>query len=226
MATVAGKSDLVIAADLLEADAPARIIETVVRERGRLDILVNNAGAGLYTPSHIGSVDLARRVFELNLFAPLELVRQAVPVMKRGGKGMIVNVSSIAGAVTLPWFTMYSSSKAAMLAMTNGLRMELRRSGIRCMSVLPGYVRTRFQNNILAGEIPPALAPMRQRWAITPQQCAEAIVKGVERDARTVVTPASGWALIAAARLFPSVVERRLEAVWHAESLQSEAAPR
>ena len=87
--------------------------------------------------------------------------------------------------------------------------MELRRDGVRTMIVCPGYVKTNFQQHVFAGETPEAV--MRgSRFAITPEKCAADIRRGVERDKRTVVTPRAGWLLIAAARLFPSIVEGRM----------------
>jgi len=213
--------DLIVPADLLHPDSPKRIVDAMMTRFGRIDVLVNNAGAGLYTTAHAGDPSQARQLFDLNFFRPLDLIREAVVPMKSQGSGSIVNVSSIARAVTLPWFTLYSASKAALIALTDGLRMELRASGIHCMAVCPGYVRTQFQTNLLGGTVPPALAPLKQRWSITPAQCAEAIARGVERGTRTVVTPASGWLLIAAARLFPSLVDRQLESVWLSKSGQA-----
>jgi short-subunit dehydrogenase len=222
--SAAGPRDLVIPADLLDIGATERIVAETVARFGRLDVLINNAGAGLYTPAHNSPPELARRLFELNFFAPLELIRHAVPHMRRQGGGAIVNISSIAGAVSLPWFTLYSASKSAMIALTDGLRIELRRDSIHCMSVCPGYVRTNFQRNILAGEVPQALGPMRQRWAITAEECAKAIADGLERNSRTVVTPRTGWLLIALARLFPRLVDRRLESALRDQNLK-ESSP-
>jgi short-subunit dehydrogenase len=102
----------------------------------------------------------------------------------------------------------YSASKYAVGALTEGLRMELRRDGIRTMLVCPGYVRTEFQRRAV-GEVPPQMVKGR-RFAITAAECAAAIRRGVERDARTVMTPRVGWLLVALARLLPRAVEARM----------------
>jgi short-subunit dehydrogenase len=212
---VAGSDGLAIPADLLDPASRQMVVERTLERFGRIDILVNNAGIGLYAPVCFSSMEEARAMFELNFFAPLELIRLAAPHMKRQGSGAIVNVGSIAGKVTLPWFTLYSASKYALGSLTDGLRMELRRSGIHCMTVCPGYVKTGFQSHVLSGKVPEAVGGMKSRWAITPEECAQAIVKGLERDARTVVAPAAfGWLFIMLNRLFPSVVDRRLEAMY------------
>lgn len=90
--------------------------------------------------------------------------------------------------------------------------MELADEGIRTMLVCPGYVRTEFQGHALVGR-PPDRLLRGKKFAITPEQCAEAVARGVERNARTVVTPASGWALILAQQLFPSLVEAQMKKI-------------
>jgi 7-alpha-hydroxysteroid dehydrogenase len=98
---------LVIAADLRDEVARASVVERTLQHFGRVDVLINNAGAGLYVPSHTTPMAEARRLWELNFFAPLDLAQRAAAVMKRERSGVIVNVSSIAGKMTLPWFTLY-----------------------------------------------------------------------------------------------------------------------
>jgi short-subunit dehydrogenase len=80
------------------------------------------------------------------------------------------------------------------------------------MLVCPGYVKTGFQEHVRGGRVPPAVLRTR-RYAITAEQCAAAIRRGVERDARTVMTPRAGWILVALARLLPSVVQARMAAM-------------
>jgi len=87
--------------------------------------------------------------------------------------------------------------------------MELRRYGVHAMLVCPGYVKTAFQQNVIRGG-PPADIQRSRKFAITPEQCATAIRRGVERDARTVLAPASGWFLVALYRLFPGQAQRRM----------------
>ena len=153
-----------------------------------------------------------RRLMELNLFAALGMTQLVVPSMRARRSGLVVNIGSIAGKVALPWLTLYSASKFALGAFTEGLRMELKRDGVAAMIVCPGYVRTGFQEHARGGPAPEAIRSGR-RFAITAEQCAAAIRRGVERDARTVVTPRSGWLFIVAMRLFPSFVESRMAAL-------------
>lgn len=123
---------------------------------------------------------------------------------------MVVNVSSIAGKVTLPWFTLYSASKSALESFTRGLRMELAPSGVKALLVCPGYVKTSFQASVLGGTPPPRLAH-NKRFASSAERVAQAVTEGIEREVRTVLTPSLGWALVAASRLAPGLVDNQLQ---------------
>jgi short-subunit dehydrogenase len=197
-----------IAGDLTDPADRARIIAETIKRYGRIDILINNAAQGSYHPAHTVSDEETRSLFELNLFAPLALANLVIPHMRRAGTGVIVNVGSIAGYVALPWLTLYSATKSALSAATDGLRMELKGTGIHLISVSPGYVKTPFHEHAIG--TPPAAIANRRPSAISAEQCARAIVRGVEREARTVVTPRIGWLLIWLQRLAPSMVDSRL----------------
>jgi len=204
---VGGDDALITPGDLRDPEVRQSVVDRTLERYGRVDILVNNAGAGLYTPSWQTPPELVRRLFELNFFAALDLIQRVVPIMLGQREGMIVNVSSIAGKVTFPWLTLYCATKYALNALGEGLRMELAGTGIRVLTVCPGHVTTGFPGNALAGQPPPAVSG--RSWAgITAEQCAEAIVRGVEREARTIVVPRVGWLLVALARVAPWLVER------------------
>jgi len=218
--SVARPDDLVLAADLADPAQRATLIERVTAAFGRIDILINNAGVGLYQPSYEAEMDAARRMFEVNLFAAVDLAQRAVPVMREQRSGFIVNVSSIAGVTTLPWLTLYSASKSAVCSFSEGLRTEVEPFGIQVMAVCPGYVRTRFQANILGGK-PPDLGGRTREWAITPQRCAADIVDGIERNRRFLITPASGWVLVLLQRFWPRLLQSQFGRIYrrdHAET--------
>lgn len=212
LATVGGPEALRIAGDITRADVRREVVARTMERYGRIDILINNAGMGLYSAAANAPMDDARALFELNLFAPLALTQLVVEGMREQRRGTIVNISSIAGKVTLPWFTLYSVSKFALGSLTDGLRMELKPHGIHAMTVWPGYVKTDFQAHAL-GTRPPEAVRKGKQFAITAEKCAEAIARGVERDAHNVVTPRIGWILVALNRLLPRVVESQLAAI-------------
>ena len=204
-----GPDALIVPGDLTSEETRRRVVDNTLERFGAIDILINNAGLGHYLPSWTDCMEQTRQMMELNFFATLGMIQLVAPHMREQRRGTIVNVGSIAGKMTLPWMTLYSASKYAVGSLTEGLRMELRRDHIHAMLVCPGYVKTRFQQNVLAGG-PPGDIERSRRFAITPERCAKDIRRGVERDASTVVTPSSGWFLVALYRLFPGVAQERM----------------
>src|SRR5580704_10054656 len=209
-AASAGAADVLITpGDVTDDGHRRKLVERTLERFGSIDILINNAGIGLYVPAWSVPMEEARHLMELNFFSPLALTQMVVPHMRERRCGMIVNVGSIAGKVTLPWMTLYSVSKYALGSLTEGMRMELRADNIRTMIVCPGYVKTAFQEHVRAGLAPERVIKAR-RFAIAAPRCARSIRRGVERNARTVVAPPASWLLVVAARVFPAIVEGRL----------------
>lgn len=204
---VAPAEATLIPADLCDRASLEKLAVEARARFGSIDILINCAGVGMYVPSFEADPLMLRRMFELNFFAPVDLTARLLPAMPRGGA--VVNISSIGGKVPLPWLSLYSASKYALNSYSDGLRMELDGRGIQILSVCPGFVDTPFRDNVLMGTIPPAVNRQR-RFKISAEQCADAIVDGLRKRKRTVVTPRIGWALIALVRLFPGLIFPRM----------------
>ncbi len=202
-------ADLAVPADLTTTEGRSRAVDETLSRFGRVDILVNNAGLGVSAPAWKADLNDVRYMFELNVFAPLELTQRVVPSMRASGGGYVVNVGSVAGKVTMPWFTLYSSTKYALGSMTQGLRMELHRDNIQTMIVCPGFVRTDFRHHVRGGPPPGQLQGSRPT-EISAEECARAIANGIERNAKTLVVPRIAWLMVAAARLFPNLVDSLL----------------
>jgi short-subunit dehydrogenase len=200
---------LITPGDLTSEETRSAVVDRTLERFGAIDILINNAGIGCYLPSWSAPLEEARRLMELNYFALLGMTQLVVPHMRARGDGVVVNVSSIGGKVTLPWATLYSSTKYAVASLSEGMRVELWRDGVRTMLVCPGYVQTGFHKNTRFGHAPEGVVKAR-RFALTAAECAKAIRRGLERDARTVVTPRSGWILVALSLAFPSLLAARL----------------
>ncbi len=129
-----------------------RVVQTAWRTYGRLDVLVCNAGYGLIGP--IEGLEYAQMDEQLtvNTLAPAELIRNAVPLMRRQGYGAIVGVSSVAGRIGLGGWSLYVASKFALEGMLESLYMELASSGIRVKLVEPSSVDTPFWKNLDRGQ--------------------------------------------------------------------------
>ncbi len=207
----AGPADLVVAGDLTLDSTRVSLIEKTIERYGKIDGLINNAGRGSYFPASSQPMDDARSLFELNFFAPLHLAQLVTPWLTRS-RGSLVNIGSIASQVSLPWLPVYSASKFALAGLTIAQRAELRRHGIHAMSVFPGYVKTGFHAHA-AGSEPPSLIVKGKQFAISAEECARAVLDGIERRSNVVVTPRIGWILIWLNRLFPGAIESRMDRV-------------
>jgi short-subunit dehydrogenase len=193
----------VIAADLTDSDAPARIAETVEGEHGRLDLLVNNAGAAWRGRFGETGYDNVRRHMELNFDAVVRLTEALLPILRRSAPSSIVNVASTAGRVSRANSGAYSASKFALAGWSDALHLEERPHGVHVGLVLPGFVATEGfpQRELVERRL--------TRWLVSkPERVAEAIVEtGPGGKAERYVPRAYG--LGAAARVVAPRVVRR-----------------
>ena len=128
--------------DLNQPDSDVKLLQLVLDKAGRIDVLINNAGAGITGP--IEEVDpLAMEShFKTNLFGPLTLTQNVLPIMRKQKSGLIINITSIGGYMGLPFRGLYSSSKGAMWIASEALRMEVKRFGIDVVTLAPGDYAT------------------------------------------------------------------------------------
>ena len=133
-----------VAADVRRHEEAERLVAAAVDALGGVDVLVNNAGVGRFAPLPALSVEAWVETIETNLSGVFYCCRAAIPVMKRGGGGWIVNVSSLAGKHPFAGGAAYCTSKAGLNALTESLMQDVRGDGIRVSCVLPGSVDTGF----------------------------------------------------------------------------------
>ncbi|MBU2573746.1 MAG: SDR family NAD(P)-dependent oxidoreductase [Elusimicrobia bacterium] len=117
-------------------------VRTIIRNEGRLDILINNAGYGAHGALEDVPMAEARRQFEVNVFGLARLTQLALPHMRRNKSGKIVNISSIAGRISVPLSGWYHASKYAVEAYSDALRLEVKRFGIDVVLIEPGPIKT------------------------------------------------------------------------------------
>ena len=197
---------LAMACDVRERAAIDRVVEGALRRFQRIDVWANNAGHGVLDA--VAKVDMAaaRATFETNFFGAVEAMQAVIPVMKRQGGGTIINISSVAGHIPLPFHSLYSATKFAMNAVGKAARVELAGSGISVLTVCPGYVRTDFSANALRGSELKQMRPARVR-GITAERVARAVLQGYLGGKREVVVPWTMHPAIKLYQLFPGLVE-------------------
>lgn len=183
---------IITTGDITSQRTRQQIVERTLAHFGRIDVLVNNVGVGQYGyPSEVDT-EISKRLFDVNVFAPLALTQLIIPVMRKQRSGTIVNIGSVGGRVALPWSVMYCATKWATHCVDDCLRRELKKSDIHVMKVCPGIVATKFREHVLAGTAPASVEAIRR--VISPDQVANAVVRGIEKNRRTVFVPKIGWA--------------------------------
>src|SRR5579864_6954505 len=177
-----------LACDVRNREEIDRVVSLTLHHFQRIDVWINNAGHGIL--DSIAHVNMAavRETFETNFFGALEAMQAVIPVMKQQGSGAIINISSVAGHIPLPFHAVYSATKFAMNAIGKAARIELKSSGINVMTVCPGYVRTAFSANAIKGKEQKQVRPARVR-GITVERVAEAVLRGYLKQKREVVVP-------------------------------------
>ena len=197
---------LALACDVRHREEIDRVIGLTLHHFGRIDIWVNNAGHGLF--DSVAQVDMAacRETFETNFFGAMAGMQAVIAVMRQQGTGTIINVSSVAGHIPLPFHGVYSATKFAMNAIGKAARIELKSSGINVLTVCPGYVRTDFGANALRGRELKQVRPASVR-GISAERVARAVLRGYEKQKREVIVPWTMHPVVKLYQLFPGMVE-------------------
>ncbi len=132
--------------DVNDSAAVAQLAARLSDEVGGLDVLINNAGYGAMGPLLDGGREALQRQFDTNVFALIDVTRALFPLLRRS-RGVVVNISSVSGVLVTPFAAAYCASKAAVHALSKGLRMELAPFGVRVLEVQPGAIASSFGAN-------------------------------------------------------------------------------
>jgi short-subunit dehydrogenase len=197
---------LALACDVRNREEIDRVVGLTLHHFQRIDVWINNAGHGIL--DSVANVDMSavRETFETNFFGALEAMQAVIPVMKQQGSGAIINISSVAGHIPIPFHAVYSATKFAMNAIGKAARIELMSNGINVLTVCPGYVRTDFSKNAIKGREQKQVRPARVR-GITVERVANAVLQGYLKQKGEVVVPWFMHPVIKIYQLFPGLVE-------------------
>lgn len=189
--SAAGGTAVVVPTDVRDPAAIAALVERAAAVTGRLDGLVNNAGIG-GVASIMADDELVARMIEVNLLAPIRLMRAVVPIMREQGAGSIVNIGSVAGEVGIGGT--YSATKFALRGMTDSVRRELAGTGIGVTLIEPGFIATEFNRD--------------RKNLPGPEIVAAAVERALRRPRRRIVVPVKYRAAIALSNALPFVTDR------------------
>jgi short-subunit dehydrogenase len=188
--------------DVANPDQVEQVVNNVKQTVGTVDVLINNAGFGLFKDFLDFDMDVARKMFEVNVLGLMVLTQKIAIEMAEAKRGHIINIVSMAGKMATQKSTVYSATKFAVLGYSNALRLELRPLDIRVTTVNPGPIRTHFFDK--ADESGTYLEKVGA-FLIEPQDLAEEIVNAIGTRKREINRPRVFEAGARLYNLFPIV---------------------
>ncbi len=197
---------LAMACDVRHREEIDRAVGLTMHHYQRIDVWINNAGHGLLDSVAQMEMAACREMFDTNFFGAVMGMQAVIPIMRQQGGGTIINISSVAGHIPLPFHAAYSATKFAMNAIGKAAGVELKKDGIHVLTVCPGYVRTAFGQNVVLGNEQKRVRPNSVR-GITAERVARATLQGYLKRKREVIVPWTMYVPQKIYQLFPAVVE-------------------
>jgi uncharacterized protein len=192
--------------DVRHSEELDRAIGLTLHHFGRIDVWINNAGHGLLDSVSQMEISACQEMFETNFFGALTAMQKVIPIMTQQGGGTIINISSVAGHIPLPFNAAYSATKFALNAIGKAAGVELKKRGIHVLTVCPGYVSTKFGENAVRGSELKKVRPNSVR-GITAERVARATLRGYVKQKREVIVPWMMHVPVKLYQLFPGMVE-------------------
>lgn len=202
-------------ADVSSENDCRRLIEMTVQMFGTVDVLINNAGISMRAELKDTSVDVIRKVMDINFFGAVYCTKFALPYLINN-KGTVVGISSIAGYRGLPGRSGYSASKHALQGWMESIRTELVDADVNVMWVCPGFTSSNIRNAALTkdgqtqGE-----SPMDEEKMMSAEECAERILDAIEKRKRTVVMTFQGKQTVFLNKFFPNLTDKLVKKFYY-----------
>lgn len=197
-ASLGERRALACPADVTRDDDRRRIVDEGAKRFGQIDVLLNNAGWAAFAPLLQTDETHLETMTRLNVLAPLALARLCAPAMIQRGFGQIINIASVVGHQPIPRMAFYSATKAALVSLSSGLRMELAATGVDVLLVCPGSTRTDFFDAAASKGV---RSVRFQRTQYTPERVARAVVASSRRRRKSVTLSAEARAIVAIRRV-------------------------
>ncbi len=193
-----------VQADVTKPADRQKMVDVALEQLGGLDILINNAGIGATGHFADSGPDVLRTIMETNFFGTTETTRLFLPVLKKGNKPAIVNISSIVGKRALPARGLYAASKFAIEGWSQAIRAELYKDKIDVIVINPGLTQTNFSKNMLEQK---AKIQMDHLRGMTSEQVAEATLNAIEKGKNNLNLTVRGKLLLLFARFAPAIID-------------------
>lgn len=205
----------IVSCDVSKEQDCKRFIESTIKTFGGIDILINNAGISMRALVKDADPAVMHKVMEVNFFGAVYCTSFALSsIIER--KGTVVGVSSIAGYRGLPGRSAYSASKFALQGWLETLRTELLEEEVNVMWVCPGFVRSNIRNTALdPSGTPQKENPMDESKLMSAAECAQHILRAIEKRKRTLVLSFQGKQTILLNKLFPAWTDRLVHKFYY-----------
>ena len=202
--TALGAEAIAVPGDVTREADRRHILTTVMEHFDGLDVLINNAGVGSWCHFAESSEEILRQIMEVNFFAPAELIRLAIPVLRKGRSPAIVNVASMCGRRGIPAWSEYSASKFALCGLTEALRGEMVRFAIDVLLVVPGLTRSDLWQHLLRNT---GRYQLDVSKGMPPEKVAAGILRALQKNrTETVLGWDARW-LLRVNRYLPRLVD-------------------
>jgi short-subunit dehydrogenase len=201
---------VVVACDVADPAQSAALVQSTISRYGRIDIWINNAGFGVVDSLERMDMAACRRMFDTNLFGAIQCMQQVIPVMRQQGSGCIINISSVAGFIGVPYMAAYGATKHALNCISKATRAELAGTGVHILNICPGFVATNFSGNAVRGTDRKKMGDGGR--GISAEQVAQATLSGYLKRRREVIVPWFYNLVILAYRLLPGPIEKTMRA--------------
>ena len=194
--------------DVTDFDAVKTLVDNTVKEYGRLDYIFNNAGIAVGGEVRDCTIDDWRNVIEVDFYGVVHGVQAAYPIMVEQGFGHIINTASLEGLIPFPGTISYVACKYGVVGLSNALRIEGADLGVKVSVVCPGYIKTPIfhTSKMIKIDRQKMLESLPERFAITPEECALVILRGVARNKATIVVTGMAKVLWMVQRLCPGLI--------------------
>ena len=203
--------------DVTDTDAMQALRNTVMQEHARVDFLFNNAGITITRSFKEHSIEHWQKIINLNLWAVITASKFFLEDLEETG-GMIINTSSLAGLLGVPYQSGYSLTKCAVRSLSETMYAECKSSGVHVMSVHPGAIRTGLINKAVDDSDNPGLtqklADLTNKTAVDPDKLAEKVVRAMITRKQRVLIGADAYAVDITKRLMPSFIHKLFAALF------------
>lgn len=206
-----------VVADVSSENDCRHFIESTIKVFGGIDVLINNAGISMRALLKDTSVEVIRKVMDINFFGAVYCTKYALDSLVER-KGTIVGVSSIAGYRGLPGRSGYSASKFALQGWLESIRTELAGDGVHVMWVCPGFTTSNIRNASLTSKgDEQGESPMDEGKMMSAEECAQHILDAIKHKKRTLVLTFTGKRTVFMQKFFPGWADKLVEKFYFKE---------